>query len=108
MHVFSVKLTTIQLVLQFLLCMYVVSPLITTNPMSQLVTNGQMVTFTCNAIAFPAPSYNWSTPNPNDFNTSTISFTASYSDFGNYTCMATSNGITVKSQPALLTGNYVT
>ena len=75
--------------------------------MSQIVSNGQMVTFTCNAVAFPAPSYNWSTPNPNNFNTSTITFIASYSDFGNYTCMATSNGITVESQPALLTGNYV-
>ena len=75
--------------------------------MSQLATNGQMVTFTCNAVAFPAPSYSWSTPNPNMFITSTITITASYSDFGSYTCMATSNGITVESQPALLTGNYV-
>ena len=75
--------------------------------MLQLATNGQMVTFTCNAVAFPAPSYNWSTPNSNDFSNSTITFMASYSDFGNYTCMATSNGITVESQPALLTGNYV-
>ena len=81
--------------------------MITTNPMSQQVTAGQMVTLTCNAIAFPAPSYSWSTPNPNDFNTSTISFIASYSSFGNYTCMATSNGTVVESQPALLTGNYV-
>ena len=81
--------------------------MITTDPVSQQVTNGQMVTFTCNATAFPAPSYSWSTPNPNDFNTSTISFTVSYSDFGNYTCMATSNGTVVESQPALLTGNHV-
>ena len=75
--------------------------------MSQQVTAGQMVTLTCNAMAFPAPSYSWSTPNTNDFNTSTISFIASYSSFGNYTCMATSNGTVVESQPALLTGNYV-
>ena len=75
--------------------------------MSQQVTNGQMVTFTCNAMAFPAPSYSWSTPNPNNFSTNIISFTATYSDFGNYTCMATSNGVIVESQPALLTGNYV-
>ena len=75
--------------------------------MSQQASYGDMVTFTCNAVAFPAPSYSWSTPNPNDFNTSTINFNVSYSSFGNYTCMATSNGMTVESQPALLTGNYV-
>ena len=73
--------------------------------MSQQVTVGQMVTFTCNAIAFPAPSYSWSTPNINDFNTSTISFRALYSSFGNYTCVATSNGTIVESQPAILTGS---
>ena len=75
--------------------------------MPELAYDGQMVTFTCNAIAFPAPSYSWSTPNPNNFSTNIISFTASYSDFGNYTCMATSNGTAAESQPALLTGNYV-
>ena len=75
--------------------------------MSQLASDGDTVTFTCNAIAFPAPSYSWSTPNPNDFNTNTIIFNVSYSSFGNYTCMATSNGVTIESQPALLTGNYV-
>ena len=76
--------------------------------MSQIASNEDMVTFTCNAVAFPAPSYSWSTPNnSNDFNTSTIILMVSYSDFGNYTCMATSNDITIESQPALLTGNYV-
>ena len=75
--------------------------------MSQQVTIGQTVTFTCNATALPAPSYSWSTPNIIDFNTSTINFTASCFNFGNYTCMATSNGTVVESQPALLTGNYV-
>ena len=91
---------------------YVVNPLITINPVSQQVTTGQTVTFTCNAIALPAPSYSWSTPNTNDFNTSdfntsTIDFIASHSNFENYTCMATSNGTVVESQPALLTGNDV-
>ena len=86
---------------------YVVNPLITINPVSQQVTTGQTVTFTCNAIALPAPSYSWSTPNTNDFNTSTINSIASHSDLGNYTCMATSNGTVVESQPALLTDNHV-
>ena len=72
--------------------------------MSQIASNGDIVTFTCNAVAFPAPSYSWSTPHPDNFTTSTVTFMASYSNFGNYTCMVTSNGITVESQPALLTG----
>ena len=80
--------------------------MITTNPMSLSVSIGQMVTFTCNVIAFPAPSYSWSTPRPDNFNTSTITFMTSGFDFGNYICMATSNGTVVESQPALLTGNY--
>ena len=86
---------------------YIVNPLITINPVSQQVTDGEIVNFTCNATAVPAPSYSWSTPNINDFNTSTINFIASYFNFGNYTCMVTSNGTVVESQPALLTGNYV-
>ena len=75
--------------------------------MSQQVTVGQIVNFTCNATAFPTPSYSWSTPDTIDFNTSTITIIASYFSFGNYTCMATSNGTIATSQPALLTGNYV-
>ena len=87
---------------------YVVNPLITTNPVSQQVPNGQTVEFTCNAIAFPAPSYSWSTPTIlSGVNTNNLNFVASYSDYGSYTCMATSNGVIVESQPALLTGNYV-
>ena len=75
--------------------------------MSQQAKVGDMVTFTCNATAFPAPLYSWSTPNSNDFNTSTINLIASYSSTGRYICMVTSNGIIVESQPALLTGAYV-
>ena len=76
--------------------------------MSQLTTVGISVSFTCEAIAFPAPSYSWSTPNTNsDFTTSTISFTADYSLFGNYTCIVNSNDTIVESQPAVLTGNNV-
>ena len=61
--------------------------------------------FTCIAVAFPSPLYSWTTPITNsDFNTSTITVTASHSSFGNYTCMADSNGTIVESQPSLLTG----
>ena len=73
--------------------------------MSQLSNNGDIVMFTCIAIAFPSPLYSWITPIANsDFNTSTITITASRSSFGNYTCIATSNGTIATSQPALLTG----
>ena len=72
--------------------------------MSQNVSNGTFVMFTCNAIAFPAPSYNWTTPTGNISNTHIISLTADYDDFGNYTCLAISNGTIATSQPALLTG----
>ena len=74
--------------------------------MSQLSYNGDTVMFTCTAIAFPSPSYSWTTPNTNNFSNNTISFTTSYSDFGNYTCLADSNGTIATSQLALLTGNY--
>ena len=84
------------------------NPIILTDPMSQLSNNGDTVMFTCIAIAFPSPLYSWTTPIANsDFNTSTITITASHSSFGNYTCMATSNGTIATSQPALLIGNNV-
>ena len=70
--------------------------------------NGDIVNFTCTAIAFPAPYYNWTTPIPNtDFNTSTITIVVEHSYYGNYTCFAESNGTIAESQPALLTGSYV-
>ena len=76
--------------------------------MSQLSNNGETVMFTCIAIAFPSPLYSWITPIANNnLNTSTITITASHSSFGNYTCMATSNGTIATSQPALLIGNNV-
>ena len=84
-----------------------VNPLIITNPMSQLVTDGDTVNFSCTAIAFPYPMYSWTTPTPitgSNFNTSTISFMADYSYYGNYTCTAESVGATATSQAAVLTG----
>lgn len=73
--------------------------------MSQLANNEDNVTFACNAIAFPAPSYNWITPIANSaFDTNTITISVEYDDYGNFTCMAISNGTVATSQPALLTG----
>ena len=82
----------------------VVNPIIITDPMSQLSNNGDIVMFTCFTIAFPSPLYSWTTPIANsDFDTNTITVTASHSSFGNYTCLADSNGTIAESQPALLT-----
>ena len=89
-------------------CLHVVNPFIVTDPQSQLTVNDSSVNFTCTAIAFPSPHYNWTTPIPNsDFNTSTITIVVDYSFYGNYTCFAKSNGTVAPSQPALLTGSYV-
>ena len=80
--------------------------MIITDPQSQLAVNDSTLSFTCAAIAFPAPLYNWSTPIPNtDFNTSTITILVDYSYYGNFTCFAESNGTIAESLPALLTGN---
>jgi len=82
-----------------------VNPFITTPPTLQLADNGDMVNFTCIAIAFPAPSYSWDTPIPDEtFNTSTISINVVYRYFGNYTCTVSSTGPSAVSDPALLTG----
>ena len=83
-----------------------VNPFIVINPMSQLIINGSTVSFNCTAVAFPAPSYSWSTPITNsNFGSSTISFIVDYSYFGNYTCATDSDNAVAISQPALLTGS---
>ena len=87
---------------------HVVNPFIITDPQSQLRVNGSIVNLTCIAIAFPAPSYIWSTPIPNgDFNTSTITILVDFSYYGNYICFVESNGTVAVSQPGLLTSTYV-
>jgi len=83
----------------------IVNPFITTDPRPQMADNGDVISFTCIAIAFPAPSYSWNTPITDEtFNTSTINIDVVYSYFGNYTCTASSMGQTAVSNTALLTG----
>jgi len=87
---------------------FLVNPIITTHPISQLSKFGDIVNFTCAAVSFPSPSYNWSTPIVNkSYNTSTINFSVNYNYFGNYTCITSSSrsGPNVVSNMALLTGN---
>ncbi|XP_065894203.1 uncharacterized protein [Dysidea avara] len=81
-----------------------INPSIITHPMSQLTQDGGSITFTCLAVGFPSPSYNWSTPSTTtDLMTSSIVFTASYNSYGDYTCAAGSNGVVVISDIAVLT-----
>ena len=84
---------------------YTVNPLIITHPLSQNVVSGDSIVFQCLAVAFPLPSYSWSTPSPStDVVLATNMFIASFSSFGNYTCTASSNGEMVTSDTAVLTG----
>jgi len=73
-----------------------------------MAENGDMITFRCLAVAFPPPSYSWSTPNTStDLNTSDIIFPAFFSSVGNYTCMVNSNGAMATSNTAVLTGKII-
>ena len=89
-----------------------ISPYITMDPQDVGGANGTMVTLTCMAEAFPAPTYQWSR-----VGMATISSTATgessetlvfnslaVGDEGDYICNATSNGISIPSQPATLSG----
>ncbi|XP_065904155.1 cell adhesion molecule DSCAML1-like isoform X2 [Dysidea avara] len=81
-----------------------VNPMITTHPMSLLRGVGIGVILDCLAVAFPSPSYNWSTPSTStNLMTSSIMFTVLFSSFGNYTCTSSSNGVVAISHTAVLT-----
>ena len=76
--------------------------------MSQNAEVPDLITFNCFAVAFPYPTYNWSTPRSStDLMTSTITFPAVFGSFGNYTCTASSNGVDATSDTAVLTGNFL-
>ena len=89
-----------------------ISPYFIVEPQDVGGASGTMVTLTCMAEAFPAPTYQWSR-----VGMATISSTATgessetlvfnslaVGDEGDYICNATSNGISVQSQPATLSG----
>jgi len=85
----------------------VVDPLITTHPTSQLSSFGDVVNFTCIAVSFPPPSYNWSIPiTYRSFTTNIVSLIVEYDYFGNYTCISSSTGPKAVSDAAMLTGMY--
>ena len=85
-----------------------VNPYIIHQPVRQLAVPNCIVNFTCTAIAYPPPTYSWTTPMENsNFNNSTIFL--EYEDIkpehiGNYTCVASSNGMTAMSDTVYLSG----
>ena len=92
-----------------------ISPMITLNPNSSSVSNGtEEVSFTCNATGFPEPDIEWfrvngslpDTASGENTNTLTIA-PVIFGDEGEYFCVATSNELTVESEPATLTSESV-
>ena len=92
-----------------------ISPMITLNPISSSVSNGTgEVSFTCNATGFPEPDIEWfrvNGPLPDTAsgeNTNTLAIApVMFGDEGQYFCVATSNELTVESEPATLTSESV-
>lgn len=90
------------------------SPVVTVNPVSDGVTNNTLIfTVTCNAIAYPAPQYNWFRVNnslPNTaFGSNTTTLTISpvvFGDEGAYYCTATANSMSAKSDFAILYSKF--
>ena len=92
-----------------------ISPMITLNPISNNVSNGAgEVSFICNATGFPEPDIEWfmvngplpDTASGENTNTLTIA-PVMFGDEGQYICVATSNELTVESEPATLTSEPI-
>lgn len=79
--------------------------------MPQLARLNCAVNFTCVAVAFPPPTYGWTTPIMNgNFNGSTIFWEpedVKPEYFGDYTCEASSNGTTTTSDTVYLSGRFI-
>ena len=94
------------LIISALLIVTAVNPYIIHHPVSQLARPNCAVNFTCIAIAFPPPTYSWTTPLEN-INDSTIFWEhedVKPEHIGNYTCTAISNGMMARSNTVHLSG----
>ena len=89
-----------------------ISPYFIVQPNDTLTNNGDSLTLTCGAEGFPDPVYQWFR-NDNEMvrsnltgdNSSMLLFDpVLFGDEGDYYCTATSNGISVNSTTATLTG----
>jgi len=89
-----------------------IGPVIDVHPVDINTVRGANVSFTCNAIAFPPPQYEWmrvDSPLPETAlaQHSILVFSAvSFGDEGDYYCTATSSGTTVSSNTATLTSEF--
>ena len=88
-----------------------VSPEIVLDPMDVRTSNGTMGMLVCEAEAFPEPQYQWMRvsgtfgDNIAGNDSSMLVFNpVMFGDEGDYYCRATSNGLTVTSDNATLTG----
>ena len=92
-----------------------ISPYFTSHPQGMGGANGTMVTLTCGAEAFPAPTYQWGRvdggtirPEVTGQDSAMLIFNPlTFGDEGDYICTAMSNGNQVQSQTATLTGNNI-
>ena len=82
-----------------------VAPAITTQPISQTITEGQSVTFTAAASGSPFPTYQWKKDGSNiaGQTNATLTFIVSPSDAGSYTCVATNSEGSATTNAAVLT-----
>lgn len=90
-----------------------INPAITENPLSVNVTSGENATLTCEAEAFPEPTYQWTYSNGMNITlsnvegveTDTLQFLpAEFGSEGNYICRASANNVTVSSEAATVSG----
>ena len=90
-----------------------VSPEIVLNPMDMNATNGSFIMIVCDAEAFPCPEFQWIHmggdigSNIMEADTNMLVFNpVLFGDEGDYFCTATSNGISISSQSATITGKH--
>ena len=87
-------------------------PEFNTHPQNKTKTEGENVTFTCNAVGNPAPTFSWTRDGSVVNTTSRITFNENNKtltitnvirgDSGEYICVATNNVNTVESNPSTL------
>ena len=90
-----------------------IGPVIDVHPVDINTLRGTNVSLTCNAIAFPGLQYEWiraDSPLPETaiaLSNFLVFSVVSFGDEGDYYCTATSSGITVSSNTATLTSEFL-
>ncbi len=90
-----------------------ISPYFTSQPQAMGGNNGTMVTLTCEAEAFPAPTYQWSRVDGGTIRTEVMGQDSTvlvfdpllFGDEGDYFCTAISNGDEAQSENVTVTGS---